>query len=91
MPVTIHELAVYRGLKTEEDGSYTMADIEEVGLPLLSGCENCGASLAAYNAYPSTTGFIRCAGCIGSLGWTTVEEAAIGLFNIGEEDGNLSH
>ncbi|WP_297775404.1 hypothetical protein [Mycobacterium sp.] len=48
------------------------ADYQEAGLPMMGGCENCGATIAAYNAYPSTSGFLRCEGCIGDDGYPTV-------------------
>jgi len=80
MPVTVQELAFHRGLKTEPDGSYNMAAINAVGLEMLGGCELCAASIAAYNAYPSKSGFWRCRHCIGDSGWETVEEANAALF-----------
>lgn len=46
---------------------------ERYGLPILAGCERCGASLGCYNAYPSQTGNIRCVDCLGSWGFPTVE------------------
>ena len=40
----------------------------------MGGCEGCHATLAAYNAYPSTSGYWRCADCIGQTGFATVED-----------------
>ncbi|MET0405276.1 MAG: hypothetical protein ABW123_22870 [Cystobacter sp.] len=53
----------------------TGEDFEEAGLDMLGGCQGCGASLAAYNAHPSKTGFWQCRDCIGDLGFATVAEA----------------
>jgi hypothetical protein len=80
--ITVYDLAVHRlreqGL-IAPDGeveSLSGADFDRVGLPMTGGCEVCGASVAAYNSCPSKTGFIRCEnGCVGELGYETVEEA----------------
>lgn len=85
MAITIHELAVYRGLKTRHDGSYSMGDIHDVGLELLGGCQGCEASIAAYNAYPTKHGFWCCADCVGEHGFNTVDEANAFIFGTDEE------
>jgi len=75
-PITILELAIHRGAKADLGGGYTMGAIEDTGLPFMGGCSVCGACIAAYNACPSKSGFIKCAsGCIDEDGWDTVEEA----------------
>jgi hypothetical protein len=51
---------------------YTADDFYRNGVELLGGCERCGATIAAYNAYPATSGFWRCADCIGDDGYETV-------------------
>lgn len=76
MSITILELATYR---LGRDAS-TGADFEEAGLQIMGGCGGCGASLAAYNAYPSRDGYWRCSDCIEDDGWETVEEANAALF-----------
>jgi hypothetical protein len=38
------------------------------------GCQGCQASIAVYNAYPSTSGYWRCADCIGTDGFATVAD-----------------
>ncbi len=78
-PITILDVARYRGVRTEEDGSATAAAFEEVGLRIFGGCKLCGASLAAYNAYPSKSGWWKCEDCIGDDGWTDVAVADIDL------------
>jgi hypothetical protein len=71
------QLAEHRLGRTAETGQ----DFEEAGLPMLGGCQGCHASIACYNAYPSKTGFLRCQGCIGTLGFATVEEANQAIFD----------
>lgn len=73
-PITILDVAQARGAKPEPDGTLTGAEFERVGLAILGGCQVCGASVAAYNAYPSCTGFWRCEDCVGDTGFDTVEE-----------------
>jgi hypothetical protein len=72
--VTILDCAVARGAKPDEDGSFTMGDIESVGLPFFGGCQVCHASIACFNAYPSKTNYLRCRNCIGELGFASTEE-----------------
>ncbi len=68
LPITIYAAAcVILGREAK-----TGADFEEAGVPMLGGCEICGASIAAYNACPSKTGHLRClSGCIGDLGFAS--------------------
>jgi hypothetical protein len=80
-PVTILQLALYRlGLPADHPGSLDGAQFEGVGLPIMGGCERCHASIAAYNAHPSLTGFLQCSDCIADLGYATVEEANRAIF-----------
>lgn len=76
MPVTILEVAKGWGVKTTEDGNITMESINKVGLPFMGGCCICEASVACYNSYPTTYGFIMCRECVESedVGFTTVED-----------------
>lgn len=78
--VTILELAKYRGLQVSEDESFSMGDINAVGLEIMGGCEICQASIACYNAYPSRSGYWRCEDCIGDEGYETVETASAAIF-----------
>ena len=79
--ITILDLALHRGAKENEDGFISGDAFEEVGLPMIGGCECCGACIGAYNACPSKSGYLRCANeCIGDTGWETVEEANRDLF-----------
>lgn len=71
MPITI--LDYVRSQVGEED-SYTAEDFSAAGVAMFGGCEFCSAAIAAYNAYPSTSGYWRCADCIGNAGFATVEE-----------------
>lgn len=72
-PLTVYELALELGAE-EIDGRIDGAEFARLGLPVFAGCGRCGASLAAFNAFPSSTGFIRCGDCIDGLGFATVEE-----------------
>ena len=81
MAITILELAKHRGAKEDADGSMNGAEIERVGLPFMGGCCMCGACIAAYNASPSKSGYLKCTNeCIGDDGFDTVEEANLALF-----------
>lgn len=73
MPITIFD---YVKFIVGEKREYTAADFTSNGVAMLGGCENCHAMLAAYNAYPSKSGYWRCADCIGGTGFDTVEEFA---------------
>ena len=72
--ITILDLAITRGAKENENGGISGDEFYRVGLDIMGGCECCGASIAAYNAYPSASGFWRCADCIGDEGFGTVED-----------------
>lgn len=81
MPITILELARFRGAKEGPDGTINGAEFIKVGLPILGGCCVCEATIAAYNACPSKSGFLKCRdNCIGDDGWETVEEANKDIF-----------
>ena len=53
---------------------YTVEDCLASGVDILGGCQGCHAVIAAYNAYPSTSGYWRCADCIGNDGYATVAD-----------------
>jgi len=77
-PVTILELATYRLGRSASTGQ----DFDDADLPIMGGCEICGATVSAYNACPSKTGNIRCKeGCIADLGYVTVQEANRAVFD----------
>ena len=77
MAITILELAEHRLGREASTGQ----DFIDAGLPMMGGCEVCGAAIACYNAAPSVSGFLRCAGdCIGNAGYDTVEEADAAIF-----------
>lgn len=76
-PITILELATFILGREASTG----LDFYDAGLAMMGGCEICGASLAAYNACPSKSGFWRCrSGCIDDTGWTDLEEARQDIF-----------
>ena len=79
MPITI--LDYVKSVAGDKD-LYTAEDCLASGVDILGGCQGCQATIAVYNAYPSTTGYWRCADCIGDDGFATVaaftaHEAAI--------------
>lgn len=73
MSVTILDVAKSRGVRIEKDGSVTMGSMNDVDLAIFGGCLTCEASIAAYNAYPSRSGYWCCADCVGDFGFKTVE------------------
>lgn len=85
--ITVLELAIHRGAKADAEGGMSFAEIERVGLPGIGGCEVCEATIAAYNASPCRTGYLRCTNtCVGGQGFETVEEANAELFPAIEDD-----
>lgn len=73
-PLTILDIASAMGAKRDETGAISMAEFNRLDLPFFAGCEQCAASLAPYNSYPSQSGFIRCKDCIDDYGFATIEE-----------------
>ena len=71
MPITI--LDYVKSVVGDKD-LYTAEDCLTAGVDILGGCQGCQASIAVYNAYPSTSGYWRCADCIGTDGFATVAD-----------------
>ena len=71
MPITI--LDYVKSVVGDKD-LYTAEDCITSGVDILGGCQSCHATIAAYNAYPSTSGYWRCADCIGDTGFVTVTD-----------------
>ena len=71
MPITI--LDYVKSVVGDKD-FYTAEDCLASGVDILGGCQGCHATIAVYNAYPSTTGYWRCADCIGQDGFATVAD-----------------
>lgn len=60
--ITALQVAEARGMKPDSDGGgYSGAAFQAVGIPMMGGCLNCHETLAAYNAYPTKTGYWMCA------------------------------
>ena len=76
LPISILQLAEYRLGRPATNGE----DYEQAQLPMLGGCGGCHSTIACYNAYPSKTGMLRCADCIGDLGWDDPAAAAREIF-----------
>ena len=71
MPITI--LDYVKSVVGDKD-LYTAEDCLASGVDILGGCQGCQATIACYNAYPSTSGYWRCADCIGEDGYATVAD-----------------
>ena len=71
MPITILEYV--KSVVGDKD-LYTAEDCLASGVDILGGCQGCHATIAVYNAYPSTSGYWRCADCIGDTGFATVAD-----------------
>ena len=71
MPITI--LDYVKSVVGDKD-FYTAEDCLTSGVDILGGCQGCQATIAVYNAYPSTSGYWRCADCIGTGGFATVAD-----------------
>lgn len=69
MAVTVLEVAEHRLGYQPENG----AQFAEAGFAILGGCGCCGATIAAYNAHPSKSGFWKCGDCIGEDGWNDAD------------------
>ncbi len=78
MSVTIFQLAQHI-LKREPR---TDQDFEEAKLPMIGGCLECGATIAAFNAHPTKTGYLMGSCCVTKdVGYDTVQEAQNALFD----------
>jgi hypothetical protein len=76
MSITVLELAEYRlGHKAQTGQDFIDADLD-----MLGGCAICHASISAYNAYPSKSGYWKCADCISHDGFANVVEANLMIF-----------
>src|ERR1700748_1688879 len=74
--ITVFQLAKFRGVKEDDSGCVSMGAFDAVGLPMLGGCQDCGASCAAYNSCPTKNGLLTCLdGIREEDGFETVEKA----------------
>ena len=71
MPITI--LDYVKSVVGDKD-TYSAEDFLNSGVEMLGGCQGCHATIACYNAYPSASGYWRCADCIGDTGFVTVAD-----------------
>lgn len=71
MPITIVD---YVKSIVGDKPAYHAEDFSSNGVAMMGGCECCYAMLAAYNAYPSKSGYWRCEGCIRDTGFATIAE-----------------
>ena len=61
--ITLLDVAKARGIKETSPDVFAYEAFEAVGIPMLGGCLLCAATIAAYNAYPTRTGYIMCKSC----------------------------
>jgi hypothetical protein len=71
MPITILEYV--KSVVGDKD-LYTAEDCLASGVDIIGGCQTCHATIAAHNAYPSTSGYWRCADCIDQDGFATIAD-----------------
>jgi hypothetical protein len=71
MPITI--LDYVKSVVGDKD-LYTVEDFTASGVDIMGGCQRCHATLGCYNAYPSASGYWRCADCIGDNGFATIAD-----------------
>ncbi len=63
-PPTILDIAIARGANTDTEGNIHGDEFLRIGLPLMGGCQVCGATIAAYSSYPGTNGFLVGSCCV---------------------------
>jgi hypothetical protein len=71
MPITILD---YVKTVVGDKDTYAAEDFHRSGVAMTGGCQLCAATIACYNAYPSKSGYWRCADCIGGSGYPTVAD-----------------
>ena len=79
MPITILD---YVKTVVGDKDTYSAEDFFRNGVGMTGGCQLCAATIACYNAYPSTSGYWRCADCIGPDGFTTVADFKAHTFTV---------
>jgi hypothetical protein len=85
MSITISDLAKYRrGGKDATTGE----DFYGVGLDIMGGCQVCHATLAAYNGYPTKSGYWRCKDCLADVGYENAYIASEDIFGANREIWN---
>jgi predicted RNA-binding Zn-ribbon protein involved in translation (DUF1610 family) len=71
MPITILD---YVKSQIGDKDTYTGTEIASCGFEMTGGCEICLATIAVYNAYPSHSGYWRCADCLADTGYSNIPE-----------------
>jgi len=73
--ITILDIAIAKGAQKDDAGRLGGGEFERLGLPMISGCQRCGATVGPWGACPSRTGFIQCCDCItDDLAFATVAD-----------------
>jgi hypothetical protein len=72
--LTIFDIAKAKGAE-QVNGGINGGEFTRLGLPMIGGCVVCHATIAAYNSYPTTTGYLMCRDCVTEeVAFTTVED-----------------
>lgn len=66
--ITILDYAIWANPELGTKSSISAQDLYDLNLPFFGGCCDCEASIAAFNAYPCTNGYLRCKECTISSG-----------------------
>lgn len=61
--MTVLEIATILAARDGHGLPETEADFARYGMPLVGGCQGCGACIAAYNAHPQQNGYWACDEC----------------------------
>lgn len=64
---TILDIAVAWGASEDERGGINGGEFARLGLPIMGGCQVCGATIAAYNAHPGTNGYLVGSCCVAGV------------------------
>jgi len=74
--ITILDYAIWANPELGTKTSISAQDLYDLNLPFFGGCCDCEASIAAFNAYPCTNGYLRCKECTISSGegYSSVED-----------------
>jgi hypothetical protein len=86
--ITVHDLAVHRGVEDVE--VIVPAEYAKVGLPFMGTCGGCQTVYGARKIHPSKAGVLKCAKCIKNDGYATCSEANEDIFGVDENSEILA-
>ena len=66
-PRTWYQVALDRGAQESEPGVMSGAELQRVGVAILNGCPDCGATVAPYNSFQLSADnpYAYCGNCAG--------------------------